>query len=94
MGASFVATNMIHISQDWGQNVGIDDPPVLVEGDHGGHVLQRRGGRRGHLMVGHCRPGQRDVQLLPGREEGLIMGRRDHIHSFILRMIQFHQPSS
>ena len=63
-----------YISHDWGQNVGIDNPPVLVEGDHGGHVLQRGGGRRGHLLVRHSRPGQRDVQLLPGRKEGLTMG--------------------
>ena len=73
-GALFVVP--LSISHDWGKNVGIDDPPVLVEGDHGGHVLQRGGGRRGHLVVRHCRPGQRDIQLLPGREEGLKCQRR------------------
>ena len=56
-----IRADLHFILHDRGKNVRIDNLPVFVESHHGRHVLQRCRSRRGHLVVRHSRPGQRDI---------------------------------
>ena len=61
MKSNLMLEDLYGILHDWWQNVRVENLPMFVESHHGRHVLQRGRSRRGHLVVRHSRPGQRDI---------------------------------